>query len=206
MTLRMVSEAPHIFAAASAWCGITDLAAWHREHIKHGEADNYARDIVASVGGVPGSSPEVDKQIKDRSPVYHIQKATNVYLDIAHGILDGKTGSVPFWHSIWAFNRIAQAVGAEQVSQREIDELWNDGKLADPRPQDIAADREYGDRAIYLRRYAGRCRLTIFHGGHDIVPVSAACWLERHSLKGPIEPEKLSRPAAGSSGVNSIAG
>jgi pimeloyl-ACP methyl ester carboxylesterase len=195
MTLRMAAQAPGVFAAASSWCGISDLAAWHREHVKDGQEDKYARDIVASVGGVPGSSQQVDREIHDRSPVFHMDAARALPLDINHGVHDGKKGSVPFWHAIWAFNRIAQALGKAEVSQREIDELWQEGRLAQPSEADVASDPAYEGRAIYLRRTAGPCRLTIFEGGHEGVPEAGCAWMAQFSRQGPVAPEPLRRVA-----------
>lgn len=205
MTMRVVAQAPEVFAAASAWCGITDLAAWHREHVRDGVADHYAQQIEACVGGVPGSSPQVDQEVHDRSPLPHIHLAADVPLDIAHGIHDGKKGSVPFWHSIWAYNRIARQLGQAEVSQREIDELWQDGKLAQPQPGDTQPDPDYGQRAIYLRRQAGKVRLTIFEGGHETVPLAGCQWLAGHSRKGTVS--AAPRRAAGQQGrADTIAG
>lgn len=189
MTMRMCGHAPKLFAAASAWCGISDLAAWYREHVKEGVEGHYAKDIVASVGGVPGSAPIVDKEIVDRSPLPHMHNASKMHLDIAHGIHDGKTGSVPFWHSIWAYNRIAQKLGEPEVTQEEIEQLWNEGRLDHPQLGETDPDPTYFGREIYLRRRAGNCRLTIFNGGHETLPPAACDWLAHHSLAGTVAPE-----------------
>lgn len=189
MTMRMCGHAPKVFAAASAWCGITDLAAWYREHVKEGVVGQYAKDIVASIGGVPGSSPAVDKEVLDRSPVPHMHNASKMHLDIAHGVHDGKKGSVPFWHSIWAFNRIAEKLGEPQVSQEEIEQLWNNGRLDHPQLGETDPDPTYSGREIYLRRRAGNCRLTIFNGAHEVLAPAACDWLANHSLSGPVTPE-----------------
>lgn len=189
MTLRMCGHAPKVFAAASAWCGISDVGAWHHEHVKEGVEDKYARDIVASLGGAPGSSPQVDQQILERSPLPHMHNASKMHLDIAHGIHDGKKGSVPFWHSIWAYNRIAAKLGEPEVTQSEIQQLWNQGRLDYPQLGETDPDPTYGGKQIYLRRRAGNCRLTIFDAGHEALPHAACNWLAHHSLSGTVAPE-----------------
>lgn len=193
MTMRMCGQSPKVFAAASAWCGITDLAAWYAEHVKDGVEGGYAKNVVASIGGVPGSSPEVDKEIVDRSPLPHMHNASKMHLDIAHGIHDGKKGSVPFWHSIWAYNRIAAKLGEPEVTQSEIEQLWNQGRLDHPQLGETDPDPTYSGRQIYLRRRAGNCRLTIFDGAHEVLPSAACDWLARHSLAGtvPVETRRV---------------
>ena len=58
-----------------------------------------------------------------------------------------------------------------------------DGRLTDPHPDDLETDPTYG-RAIYLRRAAGAARVTIFEGGHEILPDAALAWLEQHVSSG----------------------
>lgn len=206
MTLRMIAEAPDVFAAASAWCPIADISQWYHEHVKDGVEGNYARMIAACLGGKPGSSERVDADAKDRSPRYHLQQAAGRPLDISHGVLDGKTGSVPFWHSIQAFNVIAEATGSPVVTQQEIDELWNEGKLRNPQPQDTQGDPLYGDRDIYLRRWAGACRLTIFHGGHEALAAPACAWLAQYSRTGKVTDEAELAPPTKAGKADQIAG
>ncbi len=183
MTLQTVCHHPEHFAAASAWCAISDLAAWHTRHCIDGVSNNYARDIEQSVLGRPGDSPEVDAQLRARSPRFHITGAAGVPVDINHGVHDGKKGSVPFVHSIWAFNALAEHHGAPAVSAAEIEQLDQQQRLTQPQPQDQAEDASYG-RAIYLRRQAGLARLTIFEGGHDALPAAAVHWLAQHGRGG----------------------
>ena len=176
MTMLMVGRHPDIWAAASAWVGITDLASWHRRH----EKDKYGAMLRDSCGGAPGDSPEVDEQYRKRSPLTHLHHAAGVPVDIAAGIHDGHTGSVPIRHSINAFNIIARAAGGEPVSQGEIEQLSRaGGRLEQPRPSDQVEDPSMA-RTIYLRRSAGKSRITIFEGGHQCVPKAAFAWLEQH--------------------------
>ena len=52
------------------------------------------------------------------------------------------------------------------------------GRLENPLPVDREQDAALG-RDIYLRRYSGQSRLTIFEGGHEGISVAAIDWLKR---------------------------
>lgn len=173
MTLVMAAHAPERWAAASAWCGIADLAAWHRESAEAG--NKYARDIELCVGGIPGASETVDEQLRFRSPVHHLHQARGLPLDMATGIHDGHTGSVPVHHTLDAFNVLAGVYGAPPVSEADMATLAREEPLPSQEEQDATFER-----TIYLRRYAGPCRVTIFEGGHEGLPKAALAFLARH--------------------------
>ncbi len=174
MTLVMAAHAPERWAAASAWCPISDLFAWHRENVESGR--KYAEDIELCVGGTPGESDEVDAQLRYRSPLYHLEKAEGLPLDIATGIHDGHTGSVPIHHTLRAFNVMAGVYGAAAVTDDEIARLSRRELLETDEEQDPSFDR-----AVHLRRYAGPCRVTIFEGGHEGLPKPALAFLARYA-------------------------
>lgn len=181
MTLLMVGRHPRLWAAASAWVGISDLRAWHAKHAD----DRYGMMIRASCGGAPGSSPAVDAEYRARSPLTWLHQAAGVPLDIAAGIHDGHTGSVPIHHSLDAFNVIARAAGQPVISPEEIRQLSQpQGRLRQPQASDQERDEALG-RAIYLRRYAGPARVTIFEGGHEAIDAAAIDWLQRHPRERP---------------------
>ena len=185
MTMQMVGNHPQYWTAASAWVGISDLTAWHERHAK----DNYGAMLRAACGGAPGTSAAVDAEYTFRSPKTHLAQATSVPLEIAAGIYDGHAGSVPVSHSIWAFNAVAAAneakAGAsgpsEVVDEATIAKLcappW---RLLAPGADEEQLDTTY-DRTIYFRRSSGRCRLTLFEGGHERLPLAAFDWLMTHA-------------------------
>jgi pimeloyl-ACP methyl ester carboxylesterase len=179
MTMVMAAAHPHRFTAAAEYCGISDLTAWYNHHARDGIVKNYAQMIALSVGGAPGSSKEVDAQLRARSPLFHIQNAKDLPIDFCHGILDGQTGSVPFRHSVDAFNVIARAHNAPEVTEDEIQEAWDHHHLLKPSEEDVAYDPEFETRAIHVRRHAGPSRLTLFQGGHDGLPHAGCQWLAR---------------------------
>ncbi|MFK7778369.1 MAG: prolyl oligopeptidase family serine peptidase [Gimesia sp.] len=178
MTMLMAGHYPDRFSAASAWVGISDLADWYRFHVKEGVPQNYAKMILKSLQGKPGTSSKIDAEYRDRSPLYWIENATSLPLDLNAGVTDGKTGSVPFAHTIRAFNVLAKQNQTTSVSKEEIKQLWDDGTLKLPEPTDQAIDETY-DCDIHLRRNSRLARVTIFEGGHEGLPQPACEWLSK---------------------------
>lgn len=177
MTMLMAGRYPELWAAASAWVGISDLVAWHQKH----QNTKYGAMMRASCGGAPGDNDEVDLQYRARSPLTHLHRAGAVAIEFCAGIHDGHTGSVPIRHSLEAFNAVARAAGGKSVSEEEIKQLSTPtGRLRSPQRSDQEVDQALG-RKIYLRRYAGKARVTIFEGGHEAVDAAAMQWLERHA-------------------------
>jgi len=176
MAMLMAGRHPDVWAAASAWVGISDLVAWHRFH-----ADGpYGEMIRKSCGGRPGDSAEVDDEYRERSPLTFLAGAVDLPLDIAAGVHDGHHGSVPIHHSLDAFNVVAKAAGEQSVGDDEIEQLSSETRrLAMPLDSDLAEDRALG-RRIYLRRQAAASRVTIFEGDHEGIATAAFDWLARH--------------------------
>lgn len=176
MTMLMAGRYPERWTAASAWVGISDLAAWHTRHAN----SRYGAMLRNSCGGPPGKSKEVDEEYRVRSPKSWLHRAVKLPLDLAAGVHDGHKGSVPIRHTLEAFNLVAAAQGLPVISQQEIDQLSRpNGRLEHPQPGDGEEDPTFG-RAIYLRRTAGKARVTIFEGGHERIAQAAAEWLSRH--------------------------
>ena len=187
MTMLMAGRHPEVWAAASAWVGISDLSAWHDRHAE----GNYGRMLRACCGGAPGESESVETQYCDRSPLTHLHRAVNLPLDLAAGVHDGHQGSVPIRHTLDAFNVLAQAQGANRIGRDEIDQLSRpNGRLNSPQSSDDITDETF-DRAIYLRRHAGPARVTIFEGGHEGLATATVAWFEQHARSQPIEDATL---------------
>jgi len=173
--LLMAGRAPEVWAAVSAWVGLSDLAAWHRECKASGLP--YADDVSRSCGGTPGASAEVDEQYRSRSPLTHLPNARGkVLLDISAGIKDGHTGSVPISHSLRAFNAVAEP--QHRIEDGDIDYLTREAGI----PLHLVGGEElddpsYGEHTPLLRRTSGKARLTVFQGGHEIIFDAALPWL-----------------------------
>ena len=180
MALVMAGRHPQRWTAVSAWVPITDLVAWQKFY---GDK-KYGPKVVASCGGKPGDSPEVDKQYYERSPINFISNAAGIPLEIAAGVHDGYTGSVPVRHTLEAFNKLAKAQNGPQISEEEIRQISQpNGRLKNPKPSDQVTDPTY-NRAIYLRRQAGNTRVTIFEGDHERLDHAAAEWLKKQVRHG----------------------
>lgn len=176
MTMLMAGRFPDRWTAASAWVGISDLAAWHGKHAKGG----YGQMMRKCCGGAPGDSPAVDKQYRQRSPLTYLGRAAKLPLDIAAGVHDGHKGSVPIRHSLEAFNELAKANGDTRISEEEILQLSRpEGRLTAPQASDRVTDESFG-RAIHLRRRTRAARVTIFEGGHEGIAKAAVAWLAQH--------------------------
>ena len=102
MAQIMAGKYPHVWAAVTAWVGISDLRKWQAEN------KGYAPGVHACTGGRPGDSPEVDWEYLRRSPVTFIQNASNTWLDIQHGRHDK---SVAFHHSVDSYGLVSQVPG-----------------------------------------------------------------------------------------------
>ena len=72
------------------------------------------------------------------------------------------------------------AAPEDRISEEDIAFIVKNEKI----PEALAAhesDPAYGTRAIYLRKQSRRVRLTLFEGGHDILPWAAMEWLSRQA-------------------------
>ncbi|MBM3291039.1 MAG: prolyl oligopeptidase [Candidatus Hydrogenedentes bacterium] len=176
MALVMAAESPGLWAGVSAWCAVTDLAAFYHEC--RGQGAKAYRHIASVCGGAPGSSPLADEELRYRSPLFHLARAKDVPLDINHGVRDGQPRGIGIQHSVWAFNAIAEAHGAAPVPANELESYRRLHGLT-PGP---VQDETYA-RTVYLRRTAGPSRLTLFEGGHEDLPAAACAWLERLEKK-----------------------
>ncbi|HBO45464.1 MAG TPA: prolyl oligopeptidase [Planctomycetaceae bacterium] len=179
MSLLMAGHHPGRFSAVSAWVGLGDIGEWYRFQTRSGVPSRYAKMIVASLGGAPGASKEIDARYRDRSPVFHLHRIGDLPIDLSAGVRDGKEGEVPIHQTLDAFNVIAKAGNHETIAPAEIDELWTAERLSKPRESDTVEDSVLG-REILLRRIAGPSRVTIFDGAHEGLAAPAVAWLEKH--------------------------
>lgn len=185
-SLLMAGRAPKLWAGVSAWCGISDLAKWHEECKK--TKRGYWEHIEKALGGDPNSNPDIKIQTDHRSPLTWLHNATGVNLDINHGIHDGRNGSVPFTHSLNAFNHtIPTNVGDAIIPTDVIATAWKSGN-ADALPDSLPlVDLLYGDRPPVYRKISGNTRITLFQGGHEIIHLAALNWLAQQQKGQPAQ-------------------
>ena len=178
--LLMAGRHPELWAGVSAWVPIVDLERWYHESKAKG--GKYWREIANSCGGPPGTSDEVDHQYRLRSPITWLEGARSTNVDINAGIRDGHEGSVPVSHALRAFDEIAHK--QDRFSEAEIEYFVCEAKVPPHLRQEIT-DPTYGEKRPLYRRFAERARVTLFDGGHEIIPQAALHWLEQQRLVSP---------------------
>lgn len=175
MALMMAQAAPELWAGVSSWVPITDLAAWHAFSKQKGS--RYHQMMEQACGGPPGT-PATDAEYRARSPLFHLERARGVRIDIQVGIRDGHEGSVPVSNALHAFNALAAANGhsTRTLAATDVDYITAQARL----PETLAAekvDEPNRRRPVLFRRAAGPVRLTIFDGAHESDFAPAVRWL-----------------------------
>ena len=173
--LLMAGRRPDLWTAVSAWCPISDIALWHTESMVRYRC--YADNIESACGGIPSESEDAGKEARKRSPLTWLPNAAGILtVDINAGIHDGHIGSVPVGQAIRAFNMLAAP--EDRISEEEIEFIEANEAV----PEHLAANNDdpvFGGRKIYLRKHSLTARLTLFEGGHDLLPEPAFEWLSR---------------------------
>ena len=182
MSLMMASKAPDLWAGVSAWVPISDLAAWHAE-TKAAKREYFAK-LEKVCGGEPGKNKKIDGEYHDRSPIFFLQNAKGLPMDINTGIHDGHTGSVPVSHALRAFNVLAEANGEKkkQISDEDISSMVKNEKVPDSLKKEAEKDPDR-KKAVLFRREAGPVRITVFEGSHESDKEAALNWLEKQKKK-----------------------
>ncbi len=161
-TLGAYMHTKHPVKAYMAWVPISDIEAWYYQSLVRNK--KYARHILKSTS--KGGELNVE-EARSRSPLYFaMPKVSKGKLEIHAGINDGYTGSVPTSQSILFFNRLAREYGHEDavVSEADIIKILSRGLKPDP------ALGTLGDRTILFQRETPEVSLTIFDGGHEMLP------------------------------------
>ena len=171
--LLMAGKHPELWAGVSAWVPISDLRAWYDETKAAGR--KYYRDIAASCGGAPGDSTEVDHEYETRSPLTWLSDAKGLRLHINAGIQDGHTGSVPISHALLAFNEVAAQ--DDRLAADDIHYMVENARVPEHLQQPVA-DPDYGEKQPLFRRNSGNATITLFDGGHELIPSAAIAWMD----------------------------
>ena len=174
-SLLMAGRAPKIWAGVSAWVPISDLTKWHAE--TSARKMKYARDIELSIGGKPVTGSKALTEARKRSASTYLSRAKGVNLDINAGITDGHNGSVPISHSLEAFNILSAK--KDRISTELISEFTRTAKVSKALYGQAVNDATYGAKKVLFRRQSGPVRVTIFQGGHEIIPEAGLQWLAK---------------------------
>ena len=180
-SLLMAGRAPKIWAGVSAWCGISDIAQWHAE-CKGTKFSRYANHIEKALGGAPAKGTNYFKDAHHRSPLTWLNQAKDVKLDINHGIHDGRSGSVPFTHSLHAWNAIVPT--SEKLQDSWIQNLY---KTRKPEGTPPSPDALFGNKPPLFRKTHENTRVTLFEGGHEIIHHAALNWLAAQRKGQPVQ-------------------
>ena len=186
--LLMAGRHPEIWAAVSAWCPIFDLNQWWQE--KALENSQYATQMEAACGGKPGTSEEVDRQYRIRSPKAWLNQESVLPIQIATGVHDGRTGSVPFTHTLNAYN--ALAAPEHRLTDAGISQFYST-QSAEHLGFQSFFDKAY-NRIIHFRKTSDYCEVTIFEGTHEIIHGAGLAWLA-NQRKGQAPVWELTPPA-----------
>lgn len=129
-------------------------------------------------GGAPGTSPAVDKQYRQRSPIEWLPRAKGLPIHIETGIRDGQEGSVPVSQSLIAFNTLVENKGDRSVrfTNAEIDRITREKLIPPGPPPQTEPDRRF---PALLRRTSGPVTITIFDGAHETDFPTAVRWLKK---------------------------
>ena len=174
-SLLMAGRAPEIWAGVSAWVPILDLVKWHEETSKR--KLRYAGEIEKSIGGQPHTGSKAFAEARKRSAITYLKRAKEVNLDINAGITDGHNGSVPISHSLIAFNILASE--KDKISPELVESFTQKAKVPVCLYDQAEKDAAYGAKKVLFRRQSRTTRLTIFQGGHEIIPEAGLQWLAK---------------------------
>ena len=169
-TLAMYMKSRHQIRAFSAWCSISNLAAWYQESSER--KNKYAAEIVKCTGA--GEVFDAEKA-KERSPLFWktpVKKRKKSTLQIYTGIHDGHTGSVPISHSINFYNKLLTDAREKDkslyVSNEDAATMLKTQTFPTQNPP-----KTIENRAILYQKSSKKITLTIFEGRHEILKDAA---------------------------------
>jgi len=178
LALLAAGRMPGIFQAVSAWVPITDLLAWHQQ-CKGTRHKKYAANIETASGGNLASGSDSEKEAIRRSPLTWLSQASGTEFDLNAGIHDGHSGAVPISHTFQAYNVLAQP--EDRISDADIAIMTEEETVPDAL-RFAGDDPAYEDKPVLFRTESPGVRITIFEGGHQIIPTAALAWLEKIAL------------------------
>jgi dienelactone hydrolase len=156
----------------SAWVPISNLADWYRATGSRGL--KYAGDILRSTGS--RDSVLNLAEAKRRSPYFMdtpVSRRKKSVLNIYCGIHDGYTGSVPISQSINFYNKLVKDMKGGKKALIPPEDISYMLAQQASRPGCEAGFILPEGRKIHYRKQYQSVNLTIFEGGHEILPGAA---------------------------------
>ena len=180
-TLLMYMKTSLDIRSFSAWVPISDLVDWYWACDSRGL--KYAGDILRSTGS-QDSLLDIE-EAKRRSPYFMdrpVSSRENSILNIYCGIHDGYTGSVPITQSINFYNKLVRDMkGDKNALVPREDALYMLSNRAF-KPAESAPLILPEGRRIHYRKQFHSINLTIFEGGHELLPGAAMGELIKNTL------------------------
>ena len=165
-TLLAYTHVKYPVKSFSAWAAISDLEAWYWESVGRGQ--KYAEDILKSVSADETfDAAEARKRSPLRQEIPAIREGAELF--IYTGVHDGYTGSVPVTHSLRMYNRAAERWGAgtgDRITEAQMLDLATKRRNPEADPRNTIDNR----RMIHLQKSYGPVHLTVFEGGHEMLP------------------------------------
>lgn len=171
--LGVYARSRHQLNSVQAWVPISSLTHWYSESLA--AKRSYADDIVACAGSGRGLNL---REMENRSPINWLTKPrSGAMLRLYAGVTDGHTGSVPITHSIDYFNRIVKLAGrqASQISQDDRRQLLATGRGLGEQGKPVGL---IAGRSIIYQKVTPEASITIFDGGHEMLPSAAVDQLD----------------------------
>jgi hypothetical protein len=158
-------KSKHFISKFSIWAPISDLVSWYYESKIRGS--KFSKDILDCTCSTDSLNILI---AMNRSPIRWpapVREIKNTQLFIYTGIYDGIKGSVPITHSINFYNKIITDMGNSDTSLfvTDIEKL----RLLEFR-EPLGVFGKISDRSIFLKKNFENVTLTIFEGGHEILP------------------------------------
>jgi len=166
-TLGSYLKTKHDIKAFLSWVPISNLTDWYYQS-KSMLNEEYANNILACTSSIDEGKLD-DISSKKRSPIYwDVPTRSNGLLEIYAGINDGHTGegSVPISHSLLFFNHIVSALG-ESESRIDSSTIIN---LLTRAFKGNYNYKKIDNRAVIYQKKSRNISITIFDGGHEMLP------------------------------------
>lgn len=176
-TLLAYMNSKHQIKTFSSWVPISNLEEWYYQSKARG--NKYAFHIAKATHEQHNFTPDKFELNKDearkRSPFFMetpIKKRENSQLHIYAGVHDGYTGSVPITQSLQFYNKLVMDIAP--ASQHELIPLEDIIVLLANRSYPSGLKGKLGNRQIhYQKQLKDSVSITIFEGGHEMLPYIA---------------------------------
>ena len=171
-TLLMYMKTVLDIRSFSAWVPISDLVDWYWACDSRGL--KYAGDILKSTGSMD-SVLDIE-EAKRRSPYFMdtpVTRRKSSTLNIYCGIHDGYSGSVPITQSINFYNKLVMDMKGDKLAMVAREESLYMLSQRTFKPAEEALHILPEGRRIHYQKKFQSLNLTIFEGGHELLPGAA---------------------------------